>query len=147
MTMTVERAARAILARNGAADPHPDLLADTIREVEYHGIPDDIAALDTPVDAPGWTIEKQQYEMPCEHVACDLMHRHLYNGSYDRRTLITVYNMLGDEIGTRWESRYHSRKVTSWAVVDPDGYGVESFDTLREARENFPRLSGEPAPK
>ena len=32
---TIEEIARNILANNGETDPHPALLADTMREVEY----------------------------------------------------------------------------------------------------------------
>lgn len=134
--MTTERAARTILARNGATDPHPDLLADTIREVEYHGIPDRLDA-----DAPAeWTIARQETEVECSSWACDLMHRHLYNTDRDR-ALIEVYGLRGDLVGHRWESRMHLVARVQWAVVDPAGFAVETFDTRREARQHFPRLS------
>lgn len=126
--MTAERAARIILARNGAADPHPWLLADTVREVEYHGIPADVA------DEPrGWTVERTDYEVPCEFIACDLMHRHLYNADLASRQLVSIYNMHGEHIDNRWETRFHMRTVRQWSVVNPEGFAVESYDTRREA--------------
>lgn len=135
--MTAERAARIILSRNGAPNPpHPDLLADTIREVEYHGIPADVAAADEP---HGWTVEPNDYEVPCEHVACDMVHRHLYNAERATRELVEVYNMFGDHVDNRWETRFHMRTVRQWSIVGPDGFSVESFDTRREAYANLPR--------
>jgi hypothetical protein len=135
-TMTAERAARIILARNGAPQPpHPDLLADTIREVEYHGIPADVAAADEP---PGWHVARNDYQVPCEHIACDLIHRHLYNAPMDR-TLIEVYDMHGNHIDNRWEDRHHMRTVRQWSVINPEGYAVESYDTKREAMKHLPR--------
>ena len=136
--VTVESAARLILAANGAPDPHPDLLADTVREVEYHGIPAHLTA-----EPEGWHVERNDYEVPCEHVACDLMHRHLYNGAMDR-TLIEVYDMRGNLTGHRWETGVHMRTVRQWSVVNPEGYAVESYDTRREARANLSRFEESP---
>lgn len=135
--MTVERAARIILARNGVTgEPHPALLADTVNEVAYHGIPADVAAADEP---RGWTVERNDYEVPCEHVACDLIHRHLYNGAM-HRTLIEVYDMRGNLTGHRWETGVHMRTARQWSIVGPDGFAVESYDTRREALANLPRF-------
>lgn len=138
-TMTAERAARIILARNGVAgEPHPDLLADTVREVEYHGIPADVSIADEP---RGWTVERTDYEVPCEFIACDLMHRHLYNADRAVRELIEVYNMHGDRVANRWETRFHMRTVRQWSVVGPDGFAVESYSTRREATRHLPEES------
>lgn len=130
--MNTESTARKILADNGCADPHPALLEDTMREVEYHG-----------VEMPEYHVAKQEFELECEHYACDLMHRHLYNASYDKARLIDVYNMQGEKVGSRWETRYHMKQVTRWAVVGQDGFAVDSFDTRREAKAEVARLLGQ----
>lgn len=55
MSHSAEDIARAILRRNGVeGEPHPALLEDTIREVEYHGatMPEDEAPAPTPEPEP-----------------------------------------------------------------------------------------------
>lgn len=69
-----EQAARQILAANGAPDPHPALLADTIREVEYHGV--DVGQESLPT-FPVYTVEREEYEVPCTHPMCHVFHKDL----------------------------------------------------------------------
>lgn len=83
--------------------------------------------------ATGYTVEKNEYEVPCDHMACDVMHRHLYNSDYAERTLVTLYNMDGEAIGTRWEHRFHMAQRTEWVVLLHGVRVGDSHDTKREA--------------
>lgn len=130
----VERVARAILAANGAPDPHPALLADTIREVDYHGIPAQYRPEPVTEPVPEWQVVKNEYDLPCEHPGCDLVHRHLYNATYDAPVLVTVYDMRGEHIvGSRWETRYHVKHRTEWVILHHGERVGNAHDTKREA--------------
>lgn len=126
--MNTEQIARQILRSNGVEDPHPALLADTVREVEYHNL------TEAPSQEPVYEVVRDEYDVPCEHPACDVMHRHLYNSEYaDGSRLIDLYNMQGEWIGQRRESRYHTRTVRQWIILR-DGERVgDAHDTKREA--------------
>lgn len=65
----------------------------------------------------GYEVLKQEYEVPCEHIACDLMHRHLYNSEYEKPQLIDVFNMEGESVGARWESRFHMKQRVEWVIL------------------------------
>lgn len=109
LTGTAERIARDVLSANGEPQPHPALLADTVREVEYFAV--EVETSDV------WEVVKDSYEVPCEHIACDQVHRHLYNASLAERTLIEVYNLHGEYVGSRWETRYHEVTRTFWVIL------------------------------
>ena len=148
LTGTSEEIAREILRENGKAHPHPWLLEDTVREVEYHAHPapepepeqaDEPTVVVTDGDDT-WSVVKDAYEVPCEHPACDTVHRHLYNASYDHRTLVTLYNMKGEEIGSRWETRYHVKTVHQWLVLLNDQRVGDVHSTKREAVADARRM-------
>lgn len=77
MTSESERVARDVLARNGETNPHPALLADTIREVEYHGVATTQESLPS---MPTYTVAKNDFEVPCGHPMCDVFHANLDDG-------------------------------------------------------------------
>lgn len=142
--MDATTAARMILAHNGTENPHPALLGDTVREVEYHGVEAALEAvgITAPVED---TIEvvKDVHEVPCEHVACDLMHRHLYNEEImGGPTLITVYNMEGRDMGLRYESRFHMIRRTQWVVLVNGERVGDAHDRKRDAVAEAMRLHG-----
>lgn len=67
-----ERTARQILAANGEPNPHPALLTDTIREVEYHGRQPEPESLP---DLPVYSVEREDHEVPCIHPMCHVFHK------------------------------------------------------------------------
>lgn len=69
-----EQIARDILAANGEPDPHPDLLADTVREVEYHGA---TGVQESLPPLPEYTVDKNTYDVPCTHPLCYILHKNL----------------------------------------------------------------------
>jgi hypothetical protein len=64
-----------------------------------------------------YTVVRQEYEVPCEHPACDVVHRPFYNNSYDEPRWVKLYDMNGNEVGSRWESRYHMKLRVEWVIL------------------------------
>lgn len=129
-TGTAEQIARELVGK----DAHPALLADTVREVEYHGE-------EVEDDTPEYRVVKQEWDMPCDHYACDSVHRHLYNERYDKPQLVEIYDLQGNYRGVESRTMWHSKQRVQWAVVGRDGFAVEVFDTRREARAHADRLT------
>lgn len=115
MTMTsempnAERVARDVLAKNGESSPHPALLADTIREVEYQGLATE--EQESTPSLPTYTVDKNEYEVPCGHPMCDVFHKNLDDGHLVARTDWVIL-----EDGER----------RGWAGT------IETFETKRDA--------------
>lgn len=140
MTTTTETIARDILTANGQPDPHPMLLADTMREVAYHGMttpakeqgPVECGEAEGNPHEATYTVEKDSMEIPCEHIACDTIHQRVYNVDHGHPTLIELYNLAGDVIGTRWESRAHVLTRVQWIVLR-DGVVVGDAPATKRA--------------
>jgi hypothetical protein len=47
--------------------------------------------------------------------------------------LIDLYNMNGDQIGTRWESRYHMAQRKEWVILFNGSRVGDVHDTKRDA--------------
>lgn len=73
----------------------------------------------TKADLPeGYEVVKDPYEIGCDHMACDVMHRHLYNATYaDGVRNVNLYNIEGEWIGTRNESRFHMKTINQWVIL------------------------------
>lgn len=134
----VERKAREILAANGEPNPHPALLEDTMREVEYHGLATEAPTDhedDVEVSEPDvWTVEKNEYDVPCEHPLCEQLHQRF----------MTTHNWEGLVQGSGysvWSSgttRFHNRNVVEWVILhngerDEKAGTYDVFDTKRDA--------------
>lgn len=132
----VEAKAREILSANGEPNPHPALLEDTMREVEYHGL-----VAETPVETPAatetadvWTVEKNEYEVPCEHPLCEQLHQRFMT----TQTFEGWTSGLGVAVWATQTVRSHDRNVSEWVVLcngTREGRAgmFEAFDTKREA--------------
>lgn len=130
---TAEEVARAILARNGEADPHPMLLADTVREVEYHGEP-----YEAP---PEWEVQWDEWPVPCTHPSCWLIHKRYYEGA--ETTLEEVMYPSGD-VRREYVTGYHDVMRGHWLVMH-NGERVDDIDpsdTKREAKAKMRKAQG-----
>jgi hypothetical protein len=89
----------------------------------------------TKADVPeGYEVVREDYEVPCDHFACDTLHRHLYNANYSTGPqMVTLYNMQGDEIGSRWESRFHMAQRREWVILLNDVRVGDAHDTQQDA--------------
>lgn len=128
----VERKAREILAANGETDPHPALLEDTMREVEYHGL-----VTEAPTQ-PVYEVVKNEYEVPCEHPACPVMHAHLDNVTFDHVELCEYTDLRTGEQKSVWKRTGHLKTNIEWVIVKdgeraPESGLDEAFDTKRDA--------------
>lgn len=128
----VEAKAREILTANGEPNPHPALLADTMREVEYHGL-----VAEEPAEV--WTVEKNEYEVPCEHPLCEQLHqRYMVEVPWEGIVQTGLYSVWSSGV-----ERFHSTKRTEWVVLlngTREGRAgmLEAFDTKREAVAALP---------
>lgn len=136
---TIDALARQILASNGVVEPHPALLADTIREVEYHGVDLARAAITEPRVVPAVAVVKEEWEQECQHPYCSTFHQAFFNEEYLDRAehSVPVYDPKTDLVVRYVRTRkFHSVTRTEWIVlrngVRDDSLG--SFNTRREAR-------------
>ena len=127
----VERKAREILAANGETNPHPALLEDTMREVEYHGIVEEAPAEE---QADVWTVEKNEYSVPCEHPLCEQLHqRHMTSQTFEGWVQVG-----GFSVWSKQTLRFHDRNVVEWVVLrngerDAEAGQFDAFETKRDA--------------
>jgi hypothetical protein len=131
----VERKAREILAANGEPNPHPALLEDTMREVEYHGLVTEAPAEEkAEPQADVWTVEKNEYGVPCEHPLCEQLHQRFMTVDH-WEGLVEAGGVMVWSSGT---SRFHNRTVVEWVVLHNGERATEPgldevFETKREA--------------
>lgn len=88
----------------------------------------------------GYEAVREEYEVPCDHPACDTMHRHLYNSTYvDGPRSVDLYNMDGEWIGSRRESRFHMARRSEWVILLNDVRVGDVHDTQQGAYDEIVR--------
>lgn len=110
-------------------------ILDAIREYE-NALPD-IAPL-TEEQADVWTVEKQEYEMPCDHPQCVVLHQHLNNASYRTPTNVEYADRWGNEHVVYNVRRYHMATRREWVILlngkrEGEAGHFDTYNTKREA--------------
>ncbi len=131
--MTTEQIARQILAANGCTDPHPALVEDTMREVEYHGA--------TAPAGDVYEVVRDEFPVPCSHPACALLHKRYHEGS---EWSYETAELPNGELRRVRVQGVHEATRTQWLVLR-NGVRVddaEPRDTKREAMAELARVRG-----
>lgn len=88
-----------------------------------------------------YRVERVEYGTPCDHYACESVHRRFANVRYDEPQWVEVVRMDGTVKGRERRTHWHEVVRVEWKVIGPDGFMVETFDTRREAKAEADRLN------
>jgi hypothetical protein len=98
------------------------------RVTEYNAL-----AAVLPAEAPKadvYTVERDEYEVPCEHPMCEQLHQRFMV----TERLSGLREAAGAYVWSEWTERYHNRKVVQWIVLR-NGERADEFDVFDTKRE------------
>lgn len=78
-----------------------------------------------------YSVVKQEYEVPCDHPMCPVLHKHLAQYRYDTPQWETYYDSHGIERLVH-STRYHMKTNREWVIID-DATGERANDPLSDA--------------